>query len=334
MRNFSSSRKGKPRTIVKEMCIFVASFVLLFLVLNWGYVNFLDDRKIINRQLDGWEKHKNALMYGTVPYAFFGDSHPTESINPQYIENSFNFGTYGQDYIETYFILKNLVEKEGIIIENAVLQVDLHTFSYTNVIRSNASLFQELTYYAKFVSLENISHFTGRNIASLCFQKKFPIIGRGEEIVEVLISPMKELPIEKGWVNRSLKDSPFDMKEGVKRKYRQHFNDPLELRNGRTFEYFLKTIDFAHKNNIKIVFITYPLPKAFDDEIILHILEIQKFYNDTFAEVNKITKEYFILDYYGIFFDKVGYFADSDHLNVAGSTNFSKRVGTDLETLS
>ena len=32
----------------------------------------------------------------------------------QYIENSFNFGNDGENYIETYFRIKNLIEKEDI----------------------------------------------------------------------------------------------------------------------------------------------------------------------------------------------------------------------------
>ena len=129
---------------IKNGSILIFLLILIMISLNYLYIKIIEPRKKINEKEIEWQHYKETLINNTLNYAFFGDSHTGEGVRCEFIDNSFNFSGDGEDYVETYYKIKKLL-KEGVIIKNFILEVDLHTFS--DKIRTPERLFRKINYY-------------------------------------------------------------------------------------------------------------------------------------------------------------------------------------------
>ena len=80
---------------MKRGVVFIIVFLVILIILNNLYINNIELKKTIYRRKIEWQEHKQKLFNNTLDYAFFGDSHITDALNPKYINNSFNFGRDG-----------------------------------------------------------------------------------------------------------------------------------------------------------------------------------------------------------------------------------------------
>lgn len=318
----------KPEVIkfIKKGIILIVIFLLIMISLNYFYIKIIEPRKQINRGETEWQKYRNTLSNNILDYAFFGDSHAGEGVNPEFINNSFNFAVPSEDYTETYYKIKKII-KEGVIIKNIILEIDLHVFS--DRIRTPESLFNELNYYKNFVSYKNISDLKKENIAKTFLKSKFLIIGRGEDLMLYFRGKMKLTEIKLGWTTVE-GDFSLETEEAKKGILISHFNYPPNLFEERSFGDFLKILEFANENNIKIYLIKYPLSKEYDNKIRKNGIVPELFYEELFSRINNIISDYTLLDYYNVFFDHSEYFRDAQHLNYIGSEIFSKRIQEEL----
>jgi len=312
---------------IKKGAILIVIFLLIMISLNYFYIKIIEPRKQINRGEVEWQKYRKKLPNNILDYAFFGDSHAGNGVNPEFIDNSYNFATSAEDYTETYYKIKKII-KEGVVMKNIILEIDLHTFS--DRIRTPEELFNELNYYKNFVSYKNISRLREENIAKIFLKSNFLIIGKGEEFMFYLRGKMKLTEIKLGWTTV---EGDFSLKtEEAKRKIViGHFNYPPNLFEERSFNYFLKILELANENNMKIYFIKYPLSKEYDNKIRKNGISPELFYEELFSRINNVIPDYGLLDYYNVFFDHPEYFRDVHHLNYIGSKIFSEKIQKDLE---
>ena len=109
--------------------MFVILLAIIISALDISYIKLISDKKQVvrleNTYLDFLKNTKNKNL----EFGFFGDSHPKAAINPAYMNNSYNFAFAGEDYVETYYKLKKITEKDGISLKYAVFEIDPHTFS-------------------------------------------------------------------------------------------------------------------------------------------------------------------------------------------------------------
>lgn len=326
--------KEEKIKFIKSASFLFVIFIFIISVLNYFYIVTVEPDRQINRKEAQWQEYKKTLPNGTLDYGFFGDSHTGLSLNPQLISNnSFNFAGNGEDYTETYYKLKKIVEDEKIHINNILLEIDTHTFS--DKLRTGERLFEELRYYKKFIPYSQISKLKGENIIKTAIKGSLALSGNGPEIIRYLISEPVLTEMKLGWTAGKLKDFSAES-EQEKRKivldaFSGHFNKSPNLLEERSLSYFLKTLELAKENGINVIFVKYPLVKEYDDMLEKNNISRDGYYDKLFEKIDKIISDYAVLNYYDEFFANPDYFGDADHLNRIGSTVLSEKVSLYLQ---
>ncbi len=321
---------------VKKGILFVIIITGLISVLNLAYLKLIEPKKIIERKEAIYEKFLKDLNNPEIDFAFFGDSHTESGLNPLYIDgHSFNFALGGESYIETYYKLKKIIEKDKVKIKNIILEVDLHTFS--EKCHPKDILFGQLYFYSQIVDLKKIAQLKDESLIPLFFRKNILVLGKGKEFVKNILRPDEVTPIYLGWTNNHTRTKNYYLnnKYQIAQKiYRVHFSEnPIKIEK-QTFNYFFNILELAKENNINVIFIKYPISKEYDLEIRKHNLNKKKYYDKIFSEVNEVLNNYAILDYYDIFFNNPEYFYDAEHLTIEGSEVFSRGVNEDFKNIN
>ncbi|MDA1196369.1 MAG: hypothetical protein O2779_00190 [Nanoarchaeota archaeon] len=310
---------------VKRGTLFLLIALITILLINQAYITKILPKKQVFRKETEWQTYKSSIPNATLQYALFGDSHTLYASNPNFINNSYNFASSAEGYIETYYKLRKIIEIDNIEIKTIILEVDPHTFSEKT--RANEGLFHELRYYTQFIPLKEIAKHKEQSIISLAIENHLPIIGKGDEILSQVVSS----EIDKGWISSKKVFEDKDKQKIARTQYKKHFTASPNLIQEKTFTYFKELLKFAKENEINIVLVTYPLTKEYQKEI--ENLQLDTYYNTILKEANTISTSYHILEYQALFLEHPEYFGDADHLNHQGAEQFSKKLQEDLITL-
>lgn len=314
---------------IKRTAIFIIIFIIIFLLLNQFYINKIENKKLIHRREIEWQNYLNTLPDKTLNYAFFGDSHAGDAINPEYIPNSFNFANGGEDYTETYFKIIKLLEKDEVKIKNFVLEIDVVTFS-TKYKPNGTETFKNLNYFSKFMSYKDLAHMKGENKLAIYIKSKFPVLGGGNDFLKYFLKYQKLTPMQKGWLNLTGNFTPTNKNQS---KMGEYNNYPDSI-NHKSINYFLKIIDIAQEKNISIIIIKYPKTAEYDQKIKRLNISRKNYYKKVFKIIDEKTTDYKILDYYSDFFHSPELFNDESHLNHIGSTIISQKFSEEAEEIT
>jgi hypothetical protein len=267
-----------------------------------------------------------------INYAFFGDSHARNGVNPKIISGSFNFGTSAENYIETYYKLKKIIDHDKIKIKTAIFEIDLVTFS--SLLTDQTRIFDDLYFFHKYVpwaevkKIENASNL--EMLKMYLAEVYFPAIGQGEDFVDIFVAP-KLTEVYLGWTKEYENYALSDTRKTAQATYDLQFDGQARI-SPVSLEYFLKTLELAKENNINIIFIKYPIAKEYDEIITERGFDKSSYYKTIFNEIDKkLNSNYQVLDYYNLFFDHSEYFTNPDHLNYLGAEILSKKISEDLK---
>jgi hypothetical protein len=312
------------RIFVRNGLLFVLLLVFLFMLFNFIYIHKVYEKKIFYRK----ELQYRDSVNTTLTYAFFGDSHAINAINPAYVPDSFNFGMNGENYIESYYRLRKMVTKDHVTFRYAVLETDMHTFSSSRI--RSGEQYKELYVTRQWASYPEMRAVTNRSVGALWFLSHFPVLGEGSDLIVNTIHPPELTEMNRGWLRNDDIYSEKNMTRSAEERFNNQFGNET-LVSEVTLEYFLKTVRLCEAHNITIIFIMYPVTELYHDLFVTNNISRRDFYDQVFARVNAVGTNYTVLDYNDLYFDSVKYFGDQDHLNTEGSTVFSKKVAEDLE---
>lgn len=317
--------------VVTSILLFVIVIVIM-LILNTIHVALVDNQKVTYRREKIYENYVNNLPEKKIKFAFIGDSHAGDGINPEIIPESFNFATNGETYFKTYYKLRKIYEMDNVSIEYLFVEADWNTLSDKDIEDQRWILDWDL--YAKFMSYDEIREVYDANYFELFFREKFPFIGNGQRLGIIIAKP--ELTDIYLGHTRNTNMLTQDKKEEL-----INMTEPQKLTHGNTkysnvsIKYFKKTLELAKEKGTKIILIKYPITKLeFDHIVNNNNITTEEYYNflyDTVEEV--IGKDYIVLDYHDIFFENEEYFADLRHLHYTGADILSEKVYSDLVKL-
>lgn len=301
---------------IKKFILFLLIIVLFIFIINNIYIKLVINDKIILRQDNLFEEYKYDINL-----IFMGDSHGNCAVNPSYIENSYNFSAIGESYEQTYFKLRKIIN-EMPELDTVVVPIDLHSFfDY----RKNP--YVDAWYWKKYLSYEELSILTEKNILNLLININFPFIGNGIDMKRAIISKNNRLSELKFGYSASdyviTKDAII--KEAEDRVDSQFVTNKIDL---ELFNFFIEVVKLVIEKDKKIILIKYPVTKSYIEAVKQKGINVYDYYAIIEKEISKYENLY-ILDYQNIFSD-LNYFTDSDHLNSAGAESFSKILNNDL----
>lgn len=310
---------------LKRLAIFGIVVATCVVAINWAYIHFVFSKEQIYRQHQQYNEFIATLPSRTISYAFFGDSHTRNAIDPRMIPGAFNFGTSAENYIETYYQLRRILAVDRVTIQTAVFELDPHTFS--TLLTDEGRAFDDLYFYWQSIPPRELMRI--RNLSPLGLLRAyitevlFPSFGRGEDLLGAFIVPPKLTEIYFGWTRDTEDFSTMDMEALAARAASKHFGGQERI-SPLAFEYFLKTIAMARERGIRIVFLRYPLSGPYVAAVDTTYGGSREYYATIFTEIRRVLGDrgYDVRDYSGLFFDHPDYFSNPDHLNERGARAF------------
>ena len=316
--------------IKMNFIMFIIFLLLFILITNLIYIKFVLPKKQINIQYQSYKDYISNLTEKLINFAFFGDSHARNDVNPKFIKDSFNFGTSAENYFTTYYKLKKITEKDNVKIDYAIFEIDLQTFSSSMVDKNN--LLNDLWLFKDIIPYQETAKLSNASTAQVFLLSHFPFIGKGTDFI-AQFKVQNSTPIFRGWAkeDRSILTDKGHAKFVLNNNQFQMTTH--ERISPVVVDYFKKTLIYAKKNNITIIFIKYPVYKDYDDMVVRNNITKKEYYDYVFKIIKENIKDYYVLDYYDIYIDKPEYFSSADHLNSLGAEIFSKKLSDDLTNI-
>ena len=162
-----------------QTIFFLALVAVIIVLVNLAYTNLILPKKTFYHKEELYQNYISKLDRREISYVFFGDSHTFHDVNPEFISDSYNYGTGAENYIKTYYKLRKMIYIDNVTVSTAVFEIDLHTFSTR--LTDETNLFNELELYSKFVSLEEIRNVRKDSILKLWIEANIPFISNGKE---------------------------------------------------------------------------------------------------------------------------------------------------------
>jgi len=316
---------------VGDFAIFLFFLGVALWALNTLYIGLVAapySREGLKEQ--SYQRTVSSLSNKELKYLFLGDSEMFYSVNPAYINDSFNFGMDSDNYVGVYYTLRKVIYRDKVKVDSVVLGIGFHTFSH-NFTKPRGYL-NPLWYYGdvpydELLSLKN----PGELLRSYLI-----VIGSGEyffqggTLTPISLDPRKpEFP--GGWDGQDINFSGTEESrlESARAKVGSFVNSEEDQ---VSYEYFEKTLELAKENNITVIILRFPVTKYYDQAILERNVSRDEHYGKIFSRVDSIVG-YYDLDYYSIFFNNTEYFGDPNHLNEKGSGVFSKILAGNLKRI-
>ncbi|MBP6976904.1 MAG: hypothetical protein PHD61_07435 [Bacteroidales bacterium] len=307
------------RKTIHRFLLFLILMVIVNFMLDWAFKAF-SVHNIINETMD----RQFAGYRGTMKYLTMGNSH--NCINTHILENSFNYGSPSENFIQSYYKLKHILEETGQRPQNLILQADVSSFG-----PKIANRFEYNSYWAHFINYFELARITGnRDVLSQWLEGRF--ISYAGNYKDIQLSIFYRIKIKTVEIYNGYRPH---------RDYRNFANEPNRQRmawnkaklilSSETYldssiaVYFEKILQLCQENQIRVLMVRIPMSKEFYEEE-SRIVPVDTLYE----AVENIACRYSVydglLDYHDLFYDHPEYFFDPDHLNIKGADLFTARL--------
>jgi len=314
------------RKFAIRLIIFLTLLVVVNYVLDRSFKAF-SVHNILNRMMD-----KQFAEYDdTLKYLALGNSH--NCINTHILENSFNYGSPSENFMQSYYKLKYILGKSGKRPENVILQADVSSFG-----PKISSRFEYNFYWKKYIDYFELARIKNdRDILSKWLEGKyFSYAGNYKDIQLSIVYRIRMRNVEMYHGYRPHRDYRNFAEEADRQKVawnkanlflsKEAYLDPAIK------VYFEKILQLCQSYGVHVIMVRMPMSKEFNEEE-AKIVPVNKL----FAEVETITSRYPVfegtLDYHLWFIDHPEYFFDPDHLNIKGTDLFTTELVKDLKEM-
>ncbi len=322
------------KSFIRKLLVFLGIAFLISFGLSQFYSRVVSGNNI-RAQID---RQFYELQY-PLEKLILGDSHSYSSVNPAIVSNSFPFSCDSENYIQSYYKLKHVLENDrrSDQIKLVILPYDISSFASH---RSN--IYEASHYWVKYLDYNELGRIKRARFFwwNQYFQAHFfSYVGRSGQIRNWIVKWHGGLQnLEHRPVNGHLANiGNFGNLEESKRveMVREHLDRRWDTDEYQYDEdlvhYFKLCVDLCKEYNKKVVLVAFPISSDF------YQLVIDDY---GFDPQHKKLESYladqdfiFRLDYMNVFFDRTELFADEDHLNEAGAGVFSNLLDVDLKRI-
>ena len=314
----------------RDFIIRIVLFLLALIVVN-TVLDQLYKRFVVHNLLNNTKDEQFDAYTDTLKYLSLGNSH--NCVNTYILENSFNYGSPGENYIQSYYKLKSILEKSGKRPENVILFADISSFG-----PKTANRLEYNSYWIKYIDYFELAKIKrNRDILSKWLEGKFfSFAGNYKDIQLTFIYAIKigKLELHNGYrPHRDFKNFALEKNKAkqARAKAALYLSKQDYFDKDITF-YFEKILQLCQDYDINVILIRIPVTREYFEEA-SNIVPVDELYE----QIQMVSANYpnvtYFLDYHDLYFDHPEYFFDPDHLNPRGSDLFTERLKLDLEGL-
>lgn len=312
----------------RDFIIRIVLFLLALIVVN-TVLDQLYKRFVVHNLLNNTKDEQFDAYTDTLKYLSLGNSH--NCVNTYILENSFNYGSPGENYIQSYYKLKSILGKSGKRPENVILFADISSFG-----PKTADRLEYNSYWIKYIDYFELAKIKrDRDILSKWLEGKFfSFAGNYKDIQLTFIYAIKigKLELHNGYrPHRDFKN--FAREQNKIKQARAKANIYLSKQDYPDKDivfYFEKILQLCQDHGINVILIRIPVTREYF-EIASDIVPVDEMYEQVQVICDNYPNVTHFLDYHGHYFDHPEYFFDPDHLNPRGSDLFTERLKLDLE---
>jgi hypothetical protein len=160
----------------------ITLFILGFILLN----NFFSDLFV------GWSRDNTEYLIAhrefssiqdQINFVVLGDSHPQKSVAAAKIDGAYTLATSGENYIITYYVMKDYLQRGDFRPEVAVVQIDPHGFlsSHVDELKDH-----DPAYWNRYVNYLEVGSQTDElgDALPVIFKARFPLLGAWDSVAQ------------------------------------------------------------------------------------------------------------------------------------------------------
>ncbi|MDZ7743373.1 MAG: hypothetical protein U5Q03_16950 [Bacteroidota bacterium] len=326
---------------------FLLLLILINVVLDQLYKNYVAHNILNNKKDRDFTNYNETLQYLSM-----GNSHNV--VNTYILDNTYNYNSPAENYVQTYYKLRSIIEEKNKKPQNLLLFIDMSSFS-----PRAGKYFEHNSYWIKYIDYFELARIKGdKNILNKWVEGKFfSYAGGYREIMLTFVYLIKigKLDLHNGYrsprnYNNFAYEKPEDMGgfsveenydwSGARRvdkseeKRRARYKSDIYFSMKGYFDptlaiYFNKILELCHEHGIKVILIRVPVTKAYW-EYVSSKIPVDSLYDKIEGIYNRYPNVKKVLDYHDVFFLRPELFFDADHLNPEGAELFTKRLKEDL----
>jgi hypothetical protein len=314
------------RKFTIRLLVFVALLLLVNFALDQAFKAF-SVHNIVNKMMD-----KQFAEYDdTLKYMAMGNSH--NCISTYILPKSFNYASPSENYVQSYYKLKHVLEGTGKKPEYLLLEADISCFG-----PKISSRYEYNSYWIRYIDYFELARIKqNRDMLTKWLEGMFfSYVGNYKDIQLSILYRIKmpDFTMYRGFhPHRDFKNfaDEKDMGKIARDKAnlvlaREEYFDPAMK------AYFEMIFDLSRKHGVKVILVRFPEAKEFYEEE-ERIVPVDSLYSEVQAIASRYPNYVRTLDYHDIFFDHPEYFFDPDHPNVKGCDLLTDQAARDLGEL-
>jgi hypothetical protein len=314
------------RKFAIRLILFISLLVVINVILDWSFKAFSVHNTLNNMMDKQFAEYDDTLKYLAV-----GNSH--NCINTHILQQSFNYGSPSESFIQSYYKLKYILEKTGKKPEYLILQADLSSFG-----PKISDRYEYNSYWIKYIDYRELARI--KDSKDMLYKwlegKFFSYVGNYKDVQLSILYRIKMGKVEMYHGYRAHRDYHNFADEPDKQKTawdkanlilskEEYFDPAIRV-------YFEKILQLCQDHGVKVIMVRMPMTKEFNIEEGKLVPE-QKLLSEVQAITSKYPNFVRALDYHDLFEDHPDYFFDPDHLNIKGADLFTTRLAEDLKKL-
>ena len=317
-------------------------FVLILITLNQFfthiYVNNIMGKSKYMRKLKAFE----SLPTKKLKHLVLGFSHTNQAINPEALENSFNFALPSANYIQIYYQMKYIFENMKMEIKNIYLSFEYLIFGIDKekTMRNHYFWRKYVNYYEAGRKMNAVSRY----LKYWFHGTFFPYVGESAILYQYLQTSQTVIYNRKMYRGfyffKGIKFSANN-KQNQKRMSIQRAKFQYSLFHTLYYQpiidYFYKMVELCKKHEVRLILVRTPLHEEYVNQIKKSIKNFSDHKEKLMNVINIASKKYnqfFYFDLSKEFFGKPHLFTDPNHLNYEGSLAFTKILKEKMNLLN
>lgn len=302
--------------------------ILLAMLLAGNFIINKTYYHYIFTKTDNGRKEQQLINYqGELKFLILGDSHMQNAIDPNIIGNSFNFSSALENYAQTFFKLRAVVEDLGKKPEYIILPVDVTGMSSFRADRyKNISSLMDFTDYYQLYKQTNNWHF----LTEWMNQKFYIYAGEYRRF--------RNISSRQSFGSLGFKPRTGDMTSSGNYEKDCKVKADLYLSNVDPYQkdmlhYFHKILSFAENNNIQVILIKMPLALPYVEHC-NNYFSVDDYYSRINNDIEKYSCISEFYDFQDYFDHDYSMYRNPDHLNFKGAKIFSEMLKLKLDKLN
>lgn len=302
---------------------------IIILLISTGIIHlifFVAANYLINNKNELAIELKRVKNIKNIKTLFLGDSHIVRSIDVSKIDSSYSLAYFGENNMMNFYKLKYCLDNHLAKPQYVILPCDIVTYTEGyNLYRTNK------IFYYSIIPFREVKNLNKNELVTYYDYLKIKLIPYSEW--QYALNRMNVNRQKKSTINFSDRTKKEQEKDGA------HFIQDELLMGGNKANFYSenaliylhKTIKLCKDNNIKLVFIKFPLTQTLFNEIKFKV--DSSFVKYRPAEVIIQNNSIPILNFEYLYVNNPEFFFDSHHLNANGKNKFTVILKQQLDSL-